>query len=421
MAAASATTKKLEPFLTISDNPSEVFVVRFSPDGSLLAAGCGDGSIRVFSTTTGRLTYSLNVGTLHNLPTCALRFRPYSAASKTKNVLLAVNADGTVQHWHVASGQMLHSVEEEDNQLFCVDYRRDAALFATAGKDYKVRIYDEATKTLVSTMDHGSALSGTPGHSNRVFSLHFHPSDDNIVVSGGWDNTVQVWDLRMEASVRSIFGPHVCGDSVAVHDDVMLTGSWRPDEALELWDFGTGKRMEVIDWHGSRLRREPCLLYAADFSNNNDAAFFAAGGSGSNEAKVFDRSAGNALIGTVAGMSRAVFSVDFSPDSSMLAVGGGDASIRLLNIVDAAEGDDVLREVTDTGTTVPVRRGKKTRTSAPVPAPRRAPAPRRPSDASSEAGETAVAPVGVRRSVEESKWDGAEESKWSGAEESKGD
>lgn len=32
---------------TCSECPSEVFCTRFSPDGKLLAAGCGDGAIRV--------------------------------------------------------------------------------------------------------------------------------------------------------------------------------------------------------------------------------------------------------------------------------------------------------------------------------------------------------------------------------------
>lgn len=38
---------KLVPKITISDNTSEVFCVKFSPDGKFIAAGCGDGAIRV--------------------------------------------------------------------------------------------------------------------------------------------------------------------------------------------------------------------------------------------------------------------------------------------------------------------------------------------------------------------------------------
>ena len=53
--------KKIVAHLDISDNPSEVFVSKFSPDGTLLAAGCGDGAVRVFDAETGRLNYNLNI------------------------------------------------------------------------------------------------------------------------------------------------------------------------------------------------------------------------------------------------------------------------------------------------------------------------------------------------------------------------
>lgn len=107
-------SKKLVMHRTLADNPSEVFVVRFSPDGKLVATGCNDGAIRVrglcvcaccmqlnprgndtwacvqvYNLKTGYV-HNLNVG-VHNFPTTALRFRPISAASKTKNVLLAVS------------------------------------------------------------------------------------------------------------------------------------------------------------------------------------------------------------------------------------------------------------------------------------------------------------------------------------------
>ena len=44
---------KLVPRVTISDNSSEVFCVKFSPDGKFVAAGCGDGAVRVFNSQTG--------------------------------------------------------------------------------------------------------------------------------------------------------------------------------------------------------------------------------------------------------------------------------------------------------------------------------------------------------------------------------
>ena len=68
----------------------------------------------------------------------------------------------------------------------------------------------------------------TPGgHSNRVFAVKFHPADPHVLLSAGWDNTVQIWDLRVEGAVRNIFGPHICGDSMDIDCDgqEILTGS----------------------------------------------------------------------------------------------------------------------------------------------------------------------------------------------------
>ena len=72
------------------------------------------------------------------------------------------DADGSAQHWHITSGKCLHTINDPDNQLFCVDYRPDGALFATAGKDRSVRVYDEATKSLVTRMSGGYVPVCTP-------------------------------------------------------------------------------------------------------------------------------------------------------------------------------------------------------------------------------------------------------------------
>ena len=213
---------------------------------------------QVYQASTGRLAYSLKESALDEMPITSLRFRPASASSKTKNVLLAVGADGVVRHWHVTSSRCIHTITETDNQTYCVDYRKDAVVFATAGKDRKVRLYDEATKALISEMEGGcvslhvcvgircglccdkcccccrSLAEVTPGHSNRVYSLKFDPNDDNTIVTGGWDNTVQIWDTRVSHAVRLIFGPHIAGDAVDIMDNVVLTGSWRPDRQLQV-------------------------------------------------------------------------------------------------------------------------------------------------------------------------------------------
>ena len=271
------------------------------------------------------------------LPTTALKFRPVTATTRTKNVFLAANAAGAVQHWHMTSGKCLHSLEDKDNQVYALDYNVEGTQFVTAGKDTAVRVYDEATKTLIATMQGGLSYSvkASPGHSNRIFACKFLSNDDNIIVSGGWDNTVQIWDVRAGHSVRSFYGPHICGDALDVVGNEIVTGSWRPENQLEVWDLGSGSLITGIPWKAasSVVSRQPaCMLYAAQFSKEGQGRYIAAGGSGANEAKIFDHHKNNEIIGTITGLTRGVFAIDFSTDNNKVAIAGGDSTIRILQI-----------------------------------------------------------------------------------------
>ncbi|CAM9158576.1 unnamed protein product, partial [Discosporangium mesarthrocarpum] len=150
------------------------------------------------------------------------------------------------------SGKCLNSIAEED-QFYALDYRRDGSVFAASGKNHTVRIYDETTKHEVMILQGGTGYgtSSTPGHSNRVFALRFHHDDPEVLLTGGWDNTVQFWDMRVRHSVRSIFGPHLSGDALDVCGNQVLTGSWRPKDPLEIWDYGTGQLVETVPWNRS--------------------------------------------------------------------------------------------------------------------------------------------------------------------------
>ncbi|GMH82792.1 hypothetical protein TrST_g4742 [Triparma strigata] len=331
----------LQPAITITENTSEVFAIKFNPDGKFLAACCGDGAIRVFNSETGRMAYNLQRGSAVALPSTAVKFRPDVESVKTKNVLVSADALGNVEHWHMTSGKCLHSFKEEDNQIFALDFRPDATQFATAGKDTAIRIYDEQTKQQVVKMERGLGFgpSAAPGHSNRVFAVKFHHNDPNVLISGGWDNTIQVWDCRAGKAQRSIFGPHLCGEAIDLQGDVILTGSHRADDPLELWDFGSGEKISTVKIFDDG-RSEPSQLYSAQFAKASLSGYeekprlIACGSSGVNEARVYDMENGNCCVGVVGGMTRAVFATDWSPKANKLAVAGGDASIRFVNVVE---------------------------------------------------------------------------------------
>lgn len=318
---------------------TEVFCLSYSPSGDTLVAGCGDGSLRVFGSSLS--VPSLSLQRLHrhsedaeHLPSTCLRFNPVAPRDDAR-LLLVATADGAVSHWDLdgaGSSACVRSFREAGSCVYAVDYRADGRQFATGGRDHTVRIYDEEHDTLVRSCE---SIGGLHGHSNRIFAVRYHSTEPNIILSGGWDNTVQVWDDRTGYSVRSIYGPHICGDALQVSATgaELLTASWRTDDALQRWDFGTGKLLDTIAWNGTdeSSRVEPtCMLYACAYSPDERTIAAGGAGNGVNQARLFDAKTSQPTDRV--SFQHALYAMAFAPDGSKLAMGGVDPYMTVVSM-----------------------------------------------------------------------------------------
>jgi len=318
----------VEHQLTISEGDLNIFAVRFNSDDSYLAAACSDGTVRIYSSSTGNPTRVLNSRISPDLmPVTSVRWRPVSALAKTKNVLIATTADGGILHWHATSGKSLHTITLRENQVLSSDYNPDGSKFAVGCKDSCVRIYDESTKQVAAELNQGEGER--LGHANRVFALKW--VDPNTLISAGWDNNVLLWDLRSERVARYIHGPHICGDSIDVRGNVLLTGSYHIKDQLQLWSLLDGQNICTQTVRSEDQRS--CQLYAAQFSKFDGGESIAIGGSGSDEAYFYD-SESYKRFAVLTNMSRAAYSIDFANTDNRVAVGCGDGSIRIFSIKD---------------------------------------------------------------------------------------
>eukprot|EP00042_Codosiga_hollandica_P053243 m.692804 g.692804 ORF g.692804 m.692804 type:complete len:235 (-) comp58651_c0_seq6:4696-5400(-) len=178
---------------------SEGLAVQFAPDGSHFAIGCADGSIQVRSSTAPHdLVQTLKADDVNRDTVTVLKFRPLIKSDTTHNLLLATYASGIIKHWHTTSGKCLASFPAGTEALTALDYAQDGTRFAIGGGDFLLRIFD--AQKLLEVSAHGAGMVRSfavgqvapEGHTNRVFVAKFHPSNSNLVVSGGWDKTVQV-------------------------------------------------------------------------------------------------------------------------------------------------------------------------------------------------------------------------------------
>ena len=270
--------------------------------------------------------------------------------AKWPGVLTVGSCNGTIQCWDLSTKKMLKTLQEtsgvdEDgnpskgvNQIYALEYSHEGSIFATGGHDKVVRCYDEETKRLYAKFECGQNEDGRPGHSNRVYSLRFHPTEKNYLVSGGWSDTVQIWDLRAKKVVKKISGPHVSGDALDICGNVILTGQWKTENQLQMWDLRTGTMLKELNWDGLKPSPdEPCMVFTAQLHHASGGRYAAAGGSVVDKAgakpsptlKIFDTETNEVKLAAPLG---AVASLNFSNDGKFLAAGSGDSAVSYYNV-----------------------------------------------------------------------------------------
>ncbi|XP_072523808.1 WD repeat-containing protein 82-like [Salminus brasiliensis] len=234
-----------------------VMTCQFSNDGSLLAVGLCDGSIKVYSTASGELTQTLrdSSSVLSALPVTGLRF---THSWHSHCLLLATYASGSVRCWYVWGSQCMWWLKESNNdeggekqaprQTLCLSISPSGERAVTGGSDSDIHLYDLSTHQRLQICRASASKAVMDGHRFRVFALNFHPERETEFISGGWDNTIQFWDTRMQNSIRMFSGPHVCGDTLQIDpaSNQILSGSWRKYNTLEVWDYDSGKKLSDI-------------------------------------------------------------------------------------------------------------------------------------------------------------------------------
>ena len=289
----------------------------------------------MYNTFTKKISAQIITQPTEKIPVTAVRWRPLKSPKQSKNVLLTISSNGTIQQWHVISGKCLASTKEEMNELYCTDYNEDGTKFATSGKDGRVRIYDDLGHLKTPIIKLESTLT-KPGHSNRIFCVKFDvTTNPNIIASGGWDHKIIIWDIRSAEPIYYLQGPAICGDSIDIVENQLLAGSWRTTKQLQLYDLRKGEKLLDIDLipgkNASQELYKSCFVYTAQLSKLN-GNFAICGGSKLCEAYVINQSDHFKQIFTVSNVSRPIYTCEFAHDSNMFALGSGDGIIRLYDI-----------------------------------------------------------------------------------------
>ena len=168
----------------------------------------------------------------------------------------------------------------------------------------------------MNTGQHKAILEGRRGDIVRSVSFS---SDGSILVSGGDDGTIKLWDVntgQLKTTLRLGSSVH----SVSFSPDGSILASGGNDNTVKLWDMNTGQLKATLR-HESSVR-------SVSFSPDGSIL---ASGSDDNTVQLWDVNTGQ-LKTTLKGHASSVSSVSFSPDGSILASGSDDKTIMLWNV-----------------------------------------------------------------------------------------
>lgn len=300
--------------------------------------GYSDGTIGIFKVANLEFITSLSTAGIseEKLPIGAIRWRQKLGVTKER-LLVSAGVDGNINYWSPLSGKLISSIKplKKSSDLLCLDYSRDSSKLAAAGRRKSINIYDDEKRMLITKLK--SKGMKEPGHSNRIFSVKFDETG-KILLSGSWDMSVKVWDLTSGTVINTIYGPEINGDSVDVNSssDLILTGSHRDKEALQIWSLTSGKLIENIVWDPlNSSANESSMIFGAQLEKTN-LNFILACGSGMNEARIFDKVADKKYCFStgVTNIPSACSSIDYASKDNLIAIGCCDGICRLFERID---------------------------------------------------------------------------------------
>lgn len=59
---------------------------------------------------------------------------------------------------------------------------------------------------------------------------------------------MHIWDLRVGEATQTLVGPRITGDAIDFREDMILTGSSRVADQLQLWDYRTKEVLHTYAW-----------------------------------------------------------------------------------------------------------------------------------------------------------------------------
>ncbi|NES84029.1 MAG: protein kinase [Moorea sp. SIO2B7] len=223
--------------------------VAISPDGDNFAIGLKTNQGTAFR---GKVQI-WNVHTLKKISgfyknILALNIHNFTSVvfSPDGTVLAGGCTDNTIKIWDTVLDQLIFNLTGHSKIVTSVAMSPDGKTLASGSKDKRIKLWN---------LDIGQEIGTLNGHSGLfagIQSVAFSP-DGQIIASGSNDKTIKLWDLNRLGEINTLIGHTSSVNSVAFSPDGQIIASGSKDKTIKLWDVNTGDELQNLTGHSEAV------------------------------------------------------------------------------------------------------------------------------------------------------------------------
>ena len=300
-----------------------VLTLAFSQDGTRLLTGSYDQTARLWNLETG----ACQVFHGHDSWVWSVGFSP------DEQRILTTSQDGSALIWSVASGQSQPPFLGHTGPVYGGAFAVDGRLVATAGYDGRILLWDPEQ---LRPFDFGVLASdrrnppmpseALQGHTAAVRDVRFSP-DGHLLVSGGNDNTVRIWDVASRSLLKTLRGHGGRVLACALPTDLSYVLSGSHDQRALLWRLEAYEELRV--YRSQILSGHRDAVLGAGFSPDGQRIVSA---SRDRTAQVWDVETGEVIQRLKEGHDFLVSAGRFFPDGKRILTAAVDNTVRVWNV-----------------------------------------------------------------------------------------
>ena len=234
---------------------SSVISVSFSPDNEMIASASDDGDIKLWN-FDGDIQQEIS----RNKKVTSINFSPDGSTiaiaenkgDSSPNENSEDKLIGQVSLWNFESETPFKTFDAHDDEITSVSFSPDGKIIASGSKNNIVNLWNLEGDKLVKPLK---------DHTGVITSISFSP-DGNTVASGSLDTTIILWSLD-GTKKRALKGHTSAVKSINFIDDGKILASGSADGTIKLWSVEDGSLLANLE------RRNKAVVNDLSFSSND--------------------------------------------------------------------------------------------------------------------------------------------------------